>query len=296
MLRAAGIKANPILVSTREHGIPIFPTTRGFNYVIAGIEKEGQVTLLDATEKYASPNVLPRRDLNWHGRLVREDGSNTSVNLYPNSYNLKHVKLDAKLDAEGSLAGTMVTTINALNALEYRNKYASLADDDVIEAIETENNNIEVEKFLLRNKKKIDQPIAEMIKFSQDNSADIIGNKIYVSPLLFLTVNENPFKLKERLYPIDYGSPWKNDTNITLEIPEGYILESKPQDLMLNLPNKMGTYNLKTEIINNKLFVSSQTVLNVPFISADYYSTIKELYKKAIENQLEKIVLVQQGP
>jgi len=46
----------------------------------------------------------------------------------------------------------------------------------------------------------------------------------------------------------------------------------------------MGISNLKSELINNKLFVTSQTVLNVPFIKADYYSTIKELYKKAIEN------------
>jgi hypothetical protein len=46
----------------------------------------------------------------------------------------------------------------------------------------------------------------EMLKFSRDNQVDIIGDKMYISPLLFLAVGENPFKQEERLYPIDYGS------------------------------------------------------------------------------------------
>ncbi|MCP4883238.1 MAG: hypothetical protein GY908_05570 [Flavobacteriales bacterium] len=70
MLRASGIDANPILVSTRDHGIPIFPTKKGFNYVIAGVELNADITLLDITEKYSFPDILPLRDLNWEGRLL----------------------------------------------------------------------------------------------------------------------------------------------------------------------------------------------------------------------------------
>ena len=32
MLRFAGLNANPVLVSSRGNGIPIFPTTNGFDY------------------------------------------------------------------------------------------------------------------------------------------------------------------------------------------------------------------------------------------------------------------------
>ena len=296
MLRAGGIDANPILVSTRSHGIPIFPTKKGFNYVIAGVEINGNIILLDATEKYSLPNSLPLRDLNWEGRLIRENGTSVSVNLYPKSYNLKMIKLNAKLDNEGLIDGVMITTYNGLNALNYRNQFASRKEEDIISRIESNNQDIEIEQFKLRNKEKVAKPLHEMLKFTQENGVDLIGNKIYISPLLFLTVKENPFKLEERLYPIDYGSPWKNDTRISLEIPEGYLLESKPDDLLLTLPNKMGSYVLKTELIENKILVTSQTKLNVPLIAPNYYETIKELYKRAIENQLEKIVLIQQGP
>ena len=33
MLRAANLKANPVLISTRSNGVPLFPTMEGFNYV-----------------------------------------------------------------------------------------------------------------------------------------------------------------------------------------------------------------------------------------------------------------------
>ena len=100
MLRYAGLNANPILVSTRSNGIPLFPTTDGFNYVIAGIEVQDAVILLDATERNSFPNILPNRALNWMGRLVRKDGSSSSVasqnkGLHPakkfrQSHNWKH--------------------------------------------------------------------------------------------------------------------------------------------------------------------------------------------------------------
>jgi len=58
----------------------------------------------------------------------------------------------------------------------------------------------------------------------------------------------------------------------------------------------MGYYILKTELRNNTIHVTSETRLNVAIIAPNHYQTIKELYKKAIENQLEKIVLTQEGP
>ncbi|MEE9350178.1 MAG: DUF3857 domain-containing protein [Flavobacteriaceae bacterium] len=70
MLREAGLDASPVLVSTRSNGIPLFPTIEGFNYVIAGVELDNEIVLLDATEPFSAPNVLPSRVLNWQGRIL----------------------------------------------------------------------------------------------------------------------------------------------------------------------------------------------------------------------------------
>ncbi len=296
MLKEAGINANPILVSTRAHGIPLFPTKNGYNYVIAGVETQNGVTLLDATEKYSTINVLPLRALNWEGRLIREHGSSTTVSLYPNKYNTKKIILMGKIDSEGTLTGMLKTTYNNLNALQYRDNYASLAEDDLISKIENKNNAIEIEKIRLNNKNDLSKPVIEMVKFTRDNQVDIIGDKMYISPLLFLTTSENPFKQEERLFPIDYGSAWKNEISIVLQIPEGYTIASKPEKFSLALPKNLGSYFLKTEVTGNKINVTSQTKINAAIIGANHYKTLKELYEQVIEKQLEKIVLVKGQP
>ena len=52
MLKLAGLDASPVLVSTREHGIPVFPNRTVFNYIIAAVIIDGKQVLLDATHKY----------------------------------------------------------------------------------------------------------------------------------------------------------------------------------------------------------------------------------------------------
>lgn len=296
MLREAGIKANPVLVSTRSHGIPLFPTKKGYNYVIAGIEIQNKVILMDATDIYSSPNVLPERVLNWEGRLIRKNGTSVTIDLYPKKYNTKNALVSVKLDTEGSISGFIKTNYTNLNALRYRHNYNSYSENDLLSELETAYSGIEIEKIRLSHKNDLSKPIVEMIKFSSENQADIIGDKIYISPLLFLTQQENPFKLKERLYPIDYGSPWKNDIRVTIQIPQGFTVSSKPEDMALELPDNLGTYILKTTVTNNQINVIAQTKINTPLIGAIHYKVLKELYKQAIEKQKEKIVLVSAHP
>ena len=81
ILRKAGLRANPVLVSTRSNGIPFFPTRNGFNYLITAVSIGNETILLDASEFYSFPNLLPKRALNWRGRLIMKDGSSSWINL-----------------------------------------------------------------------------------------------------------------------------------------------------------------------------------------------------------------------
>jgi hypothetical protein len=75
MLKKANVDASPVLVSTKNNGIPFFPTKDGFNYVIAQVKDGDKTDLLDATEKHTDLNMLPLRVMNWQGRLIEEKGS-----------------------------------------------------------------------------------------------------------------------------------------------------------------------------------------------------------------------------
>ena len=57
MLKLAGINANPVLLSTIDHGIPAFPNRTVFNYVIAAADIDGKQILLDGTSKFTTQNI-----------------------------------------------------------------------------------------------------------------------------------------------------------------------------------------------------------------------------------------------
>ncbi len=120
MLRYAGLDANPVLVSTRKNGIPLFPTREGYNYVICGVELPNSVILLDATSKYSAPNVLPFRTLNWQGRIIRKSGSSALIDLYPNQISKNTVSVSVSLDEEGAIEGMMRASKTGHQARNYR--------------------------------------------------------------------------------------------------------------------------------------------------------------------------------
>ncbi len=223
--------------------------------------------------------------------MIREDGTSIAVDLYPKKYNLKKVKVTAKLDTEGEVSGVMISTYKNLNALLYRTNYSNLSEDALISKLESENGDIEIERIRLNNKDNPNRPLTEMIQFTGDNQADFIGGKIYISPLLFLSQTENPFKMEERNYPLDFASAWRNEIDMIVEIPDEYSVESKPEDVQYILPDNLGAYSLSTSVENNKIVISSSSIINKAILPANYYKYLKDIYKKAIDAQLEKIVL-----
>jgi hypothetical protein len=56
MLQNAGIKADPVMFSTRENGSPlsVFPTISKFNSVLTKVDIQGKIYLLDATSDYCA--------------------------------------------------------------------------------------------------------------------------------------------------------------------------------------------------------------------------------------------------
>jgi len=292
MLRKAGLNANPILVSTRSHGIPLFPTKDGFNYVIAGVEIQDDVILLDATEKYSLPNTLPLRALNWKGRIVRKNGSSSSISLLPKKHAKEIYFLNAKIDSEGVLSGVERDVFTNLIALQKRNKNNSTSDNELITKLEKEYDDIEIDVFKVTNKQELSKSLIYQFEFESDNQIEIIGDKMYFSPLLFHTKKENPFTLEERKFPIDFGVPWEDKFTISIQIPEGYTVESKPENVAYALPDNFGVYKFAITVTDKKIQVVSFIKINFPVIAPTYYDTLKIFYKKMIEKQLEKVVLV----
>ncbi|MGV6844829.1 MAG: DUF3857 domain-containing protein [Lutibacter sp.] len=290
MLRAAGINANPVILSSRSHGVPIFPTLEGFNYVIAGVELDKGYLLFDATSENSTPNVLPLRDLNWKGRIIRPDRSSSWINLKSQPADL-FVVAQAFIDEDGAVNGFERRTYKNYNAYRFRNKYGKIKNEDISSKIEEKYNNIEISEYDVSNKKNNYKPVITKFKFDSDELINVVGNKMYFNPLLYLSETKNPFKLEKREYPIDFGTPTVEKQIISIKIPEGYKVESLPENYAVQLPNKYGLFKFSATVSNNAINIISLIQINTPIILNLYYSQVKEFFKQIIAKNKEQIVL-----
>ncbi|CAL2104652.1 Transglutaminase-like superfamily protein [Tenacibaculum sp. 190130A14a] len=292
MLRAAGLNANPVLVSTRDHGVPLFPTRDGFNYVITKVNyPSGSYILLDATDPYSFFNTLPFRALNWYGRELLENGFSREVKLVPSKHATENNILNVKIDDLGEAQGMYMRSLDGHVAMFSRQKNNLKKEEDLITAIE-EKHNIEIEDFKISNKDNLSKSLTQRLKFTSEDLVEEINGKLYFSSFLFLGSTENPFKSEKRNFPIEFGMPWKDKFSIAISIPNGYTVESYPKELAIGLPDNLGFFKYKALVQGNKIKISAITQLNTNMIAPQYYTEVKEFYKQMVEKQTEKIVLV----
>jgi hypothetical protein len=291
MLRSAGLNANPVLLSSRGNGVPIFPTLNGFDYVISMVQfPDNSYVLLDATEEYSVPNILPVRDLNWKGRVVTREGNSTWVQLKSTRHALENNILTVKISDDLMAEGFIRTKYDNLNALNFRKNNNHIKNEDLMTKYEEENN-IEVEEFKILNQKIITKPINRIVKFVSEDLVEEINGKLYIEPMLFLTDHENPFKLEERKFPVDFATAWKDVNRVSITIPEGYVVEQIPEPLAIALPNNIGVFKYKVINKANKISTTCVLEFNESLISPQYYTYLKDFYSQIINKESEKIIL-----
>ena len=118
MLQTAGLKANPVMFSTRDNGIAntFYPTIYKFNSVLTSLEINGSVYLLDVTSKYCPFGVLPANDINGRGRVVNNSEGDWADLTAKGKY--KEVKIYAlKISADGKFNGSIIRSPTVMREL-----------------------------------------------------------------------------------------------------------------------------------------------------------------------------------
>lgn len=291
ILRYAGFNANPVLVSTRSNGIAFFPNRTAFNYVVAAVESSNGNILLDASDKFSIPNILPLRTLNWTGRLIRKDGTSVEVDLMPKKLSSDIVYINYSINPDGKISGKARRQNTDYNGMITRTNIDSVKEDEYLETLENKNNKIEISDYSRTNEKDNSLPIIESYSFTGSDLCEIIGGKIYVNPMLFFANSKNPFTQDVREYPVDFTFPFIDKYGITIQIPEGFTIETLPTAAKMVMEENLGSF--KYEIVQNedKIQLSIQHQINDAIVGIEKYEMLKEYYKAMIAKESEKIVL-----
>jgi len=294
ILKTAGIEVSPVLVSTIENGVPVFPNRTVFNYVMAAAEIDGKKILLDATNKFTAPNVLPLNLLNWKGRLIKADGSSQEIDLIPETPSKANYTIIATINPDlRKIEGQIRIRRADYSALQFRElKLSDNNEDAYLEKLENDLSKIEINDYSLENKNEdLSKPVVEKFSFTFNNAYDVIDGKIFLKPLLFFTDITNPLVQEERQMPIYFGYPNQNTYNVFFEIPDGYVIESMPKPIRIMTEIKDASYVMNMIAEENKIQIQVTKGINKATFAAADYDMLKEFFQKIIVSQNEKIVL-----
>ncbi len=296
-LREAGLPAEPVLLSTRNHGAVSkeYALLEQFNYVVALVPLPDQKDLLlDATEPLLPAGVLPTRCLNQAGHTVPDTGEGRWVSLTPSQRHNHYQEVNLTLDAQGALSGTVREEHGGYAGIEAREKLQQLGEKKYVSTLAADHPGWEVPSYTFSKQTDLSESLILSYELRQPGTAGA-ATELYLNPIAYFGESRNPFQAEHRSYPVDLGMMQQDIVRLTLTLPAGYVAEL-PKPLNLSLPDNGGRYLYSaTSPTPGTVQLMSRLTLDKPIYGAAEYHALRELYRQVLAKQAEALVIKKAG-
>lgn len=294
LLRELDFKANPVILSTRDHGKinEVFPLLDRFNYLVCRVELDGKFIHLDISDKSLKLGMLPFECLNGQGFEINSF-SGQFVDLSPTEKQRINETVDAKIDfTKNKIIGKIEQNHLGYAGYSNRSDFVDKGLEKMKEDFKKEYADLNLSNLSFSNLE--DQEKTNLIAFNFESNEEVTNeDMLYINPIFSNKVTENPFKQPERLYPVDFGYSTENVYILKLEVPKDYIVESLPKSTNTVLTDKSAQfiYSCSYDAVTNKINLISRLVIKNPIYFAEQYLELKELYNRIVQKHDEQIVL-----
>jgi len=285
-LKYAGLSVEPLLLSTRENGLinELNPVLSEYNYVIAKLNINNKIYLLDATDDFLPFGLIPERCLNGKGRVLGEKESYWYEVKAPEREKSVSIQ-NLRLESDGFIRGTINNTYAGYDAVKERKKlFTSGNQKDYIDQTFNKGDLINVKEFQIENADDDGLPFVLKLEIEFDAVGGLQGDFL-LNPFIRDRWVSNPFKSSERLYPVDFGVPVEEVVVLNLEYPDTYDIVGTPPKLGLALPNSGGRYIFNLQHNGKLLTMNSSLLIGKTVFSSEEYHFLKELFNQVVATQ-----------
>jgi hypothetical protein len=294
LLRELDLEANPVVLSTREHGrvLDSYVLERKFNYVVAHTMVGGKTMLLDATEPMMKLGVLPVRCLNGNGRLIKGD-SGEWVALESKEKMSKTYLLNMSVSPEGQVKGDLSISFLGYYGNIYRNTIRKEGKDKYAENFKKSHATWEIAKTDIESLEEINAPLTVKFDAAINEKSNVAADHIYLSPMMGEGEEKNPFQSTERKFPVDFGVLTEENFIANYTIPEGYVVEEIPKSVKVSLPDGGGSfmYIVSSSPEEGKVSIVSKINFKKTAYFAEEYELLRKFYDQIVQKHAEQIVL-----
>jgi len=291
LLNEAGIKATPILFSTRDHGLvtPFYPSVGQFNSVMAYVAIKDKIFVLDATDKAIHYKLVPEKVVNTSGFIAEGESGKWKEILSGKSKYKVMSAVQGEIDEAGLMKGNGLINCyeyaRVQRVKEWAENKQKFKDDYFIKSYPA----LQVEEITVNNTEADSLPLEQKVKFSSQLNSS--GDYRYFSVNLFSDMEKNPFVADTRVSDIDFGTPQEYVLFGNYTIPQGYVFDGIPENITMTTADNGIVFNRSVQVESNLLNVRITIEFKKSFYTADSYPEFKEFYKKLFDKLNEQVVI-----
>lgn len=291
LLNAAGIKAFPILLSTKDNGqvSPYYLQLSQFNTVMAYIPQKEGYLVLDATDKLTHYRLIPEKIVNSKGFIVDDDeGQWKGIEAGKHKYKIT-AAVQGNIDTLGIMKGNAF--VSCLDYAKTQRCESWLQDKAQFKNDYFLNRDaaLKIELLTVNNAAADSLPLEQSVKFSMQLSGS--GDYKYFSANLFSGFDDNPFIADDRIADIDFGYQQEYVLFVNCAIPDNYKFDVLPENMSMIMPDTSIIFSRSIQAEENLLNLKIAILFNRPVYAATLYPELKDFYKKLFAKLNEQIVI-----
>jgi hypothetical protein len=293
-LTEAGVNAEPVILSTREHGYvsKLYPVTDGFNYVIAKVDAGGKSYLLDATDPLLPFGILPLRCLNDQGRVMARDKPSYWINLNTGQKKIRTFNMDLTLTPDGKLKGTLIQLSTGYDAYEKRKEIKQFnSTDEYVQSLDEKSSKFRFLSANFTNLDSLDEPLTETYEIELNENKNMDDEHLSINQFQLDHITRNPYRLAERNFPVDKGMALSEQFSFTLHLPANYVVDAPPKEINLALPDNGGKFQTFYQAGAGSFTYSHILQFNKAIYSPGEYAALKEFFNRIILFQKDQVRL-----
>jgi hypothetical protein len=289
MLRKAKLDANPVILSTRQHGITysMYPLVNKFNYTVASVNTSTGTYFMDASLFYLGFGRLDSRCYNGHARVMSPDIP--AISFDADSLLENKTTYVMLIGDSGVIKGSFEQRPTYFESCRMREKIKEKGKEEFFKpfakefSMETTVSNGEIEDL---DDNEI--PLKIRYDFVMKPEADGI---LYINPMFSEAQRNNPFKSQERLYPVEMSNTYDEVYTLNMTIPDGYEVDELPKPAIVKFNETDGVFQYLIQKSENQIQLRSRVKLNkATFLPAEYNS-LRDFFDMVVKKQSEQIVL-----
>jgi hypothetical protein len=290
LLREAGLKAYPLLVSSKENGRvnTLYPFLQQFNGTMTCVFLNDKKFILDAADKYNPSNLVPYDVVNTEAFIVDAEKGGWITLANGNDVWKNVVSIFAEVTPDALMKGK-ATVYNYNYSKNPKVKKYTEDKTNYKDNFTKDYTGLKIEDLEVSNYEVDSLPLTQKVAFTLPLNSS--GEYKYFTVNLFQGLEKNPFIADERVTDVEFNFRQSYTVVGKIFIPEDYVFEGLPKNMKMIMPDSSIILQRLIQPGENSIDFRINVDFVKPYYAAGNYPLLHEFYKKLFSALNEQIVI-----